>query len=76
MGPLSLTPVLLPAVQAGELPLRPLHAVLLHMHPSLLLAGVLLATVQAVPLHGCDDVVELGSSQFMKTSGKGGFIIL
>ena len=64
MGQLPLTAVLLAEVQAREPPLRPLHAVQLHMQPPLLLVGVLLATVQTVPLHGCDDVVELSERKY------------
>ena len=47
-------------VNAGELPLRPPLADLLHVHPPLLLRGAHLATVEAVPHWGGDDLVELG----------------
>lgn len=45
---------------AGEVPLGPPLAVLLRVHPPLLLGGAPLATVQAVPHRLVDDIVELG----------------
>ena len=54
------TPVLHAAVDAREVPRWPLKAVLLNTQPPLLLGGVLLAPVEAVPQHSCDNLVELG----------------
>ena len=70
MGPLPLTPVLHAAVDAREVPRWPLKAVLLNTQPPLLLGGVLLAPVEAVPQHSCDNLVELGRKEGEKGEGR------
>ena len=72
MGPLPLTPVLhaaAAAVQAREVQRWPLKAVLFNTQPPLLLGGVLLAPVEAVPQHSCDNLVELGRKEGEKGEG-------